>query len=72
MNMWSDKKVSDFLNKHYENKQKDYWFMMFFFIAFLSMLNEDTLETHAGVTFFSYFYSLFLFARDNKWMKTDV
>jgi hypothetical protein len=46
--------------------------MMFFFIAFLSMLNEDTLETHAGVTFFSYFYSLFLFARDNKWMKIDV
>jgi len=52
----------------YENKQKDYWFMMFLVIAFLSMLNEDTLETHAGVTFFSYFYSLFLFARDNRWM----
>ncbi len=51
----------------YENKQNDYWFMMFFFVALLSMLNEDTLETHAGATFFAYFYSLFLFARDNKW-----
>lgn len=51
----------------YEHKQTDYWFMMFLFIALLSMLNEDTLETHAGATFFSYFYSLFLFARDNKW-----
>jgi len=52
----------------YEHKQNDYWFMMFLFIALLSMLNEDTLETHAGATFFSYFYSLFLFARDNKWL----
>ncbi len=51
----------------YENKQNDYWFMMFFIIALLSMLNEDTVETHAGATFFAYFYSLFLFARDNKW-----
>ena len=56
----------------YENKLNDYWFMMFLVIAFLSMLNEDTIETHAGVTFFSYFYSLFLFARDNRWMKIDV
>jgi len=56
----------------YENKHGDYWFMMFFLIAFLSMLNEDTLETHAGVTFFSYFYSLFLFARDNKWIEINV
>jgi hypothetical protein len=28
----------------------------------LSMLNEDTLETQAGVAFFGVFYSLFLFA----------
>lgn len=44
-----------------ERKQNDYLFMMFFLIALLSMLNEDTLETHAGITFFSYFYALFLF-----------
>ena len=56
----------------YEKRLNDYWFMMFLAIAFLSMLNEDTIETHAGVTFFSYFYSLFLFARDNRWMRIDV
>ncbi|UCG26826.1 MAG: O-antigen ligase family protein [Bacteroidales bacterium] len=50
-----------------ERKYEDFFFMVFFLIAFLSMLNEDTLETHAGATFFSYFYSLFLFARNKKW-----
>ena len=25
------------------------------------MLGEDTLETHTGVSFFAYFYSLFVF-----------
>jgi hypothetical protein len=47
-----------------EKKFKDYFFMMFFLIALLSMLNEDTLETHAGATFFSFFYSLFLFGQE--------
>ncbi|MFC2086091.1 O-antigen ligase family protein [Bacteroidota bacterium] len=41
---------------------KNYLFTFFFFIAFLSMINEDTLETQAGATFFAYFYCLFLFA----------
>ncbi len=36
-------------------------FTIFFVIALLSFVNEDTLETHIGITFFSYFYSLFLF-----------
>lgn len=40
---------------------KNYLFVVFFTIALLSFINEDTLETQAGVTFFSYFYSLFLF-----------
>jgi len=43
---------------------KDYFFFVFFVIALLSMLNEDTLETQAGVTFFAVFYSFFLFVRD--------
>jgi len=33
---------------------------MFFIIGFLSMMNEDTLETHIGNSFFSFFYALFL------------
>lgn len=44
----------------YERKFNDYLFMVFFITAFLSMLNEDTLETHAGASFFMYFYALFL------------
>jgi hypothetical protein len=34
----------------------------FLLINFLSWLNEDTLETQPGVTFFVFFYVLFVFA----------
>lgn len=44
-------------------KYKDYFFLVFFIIALLSMISEDTIETQAGVTFFAFFYSFFLFAR---------
>ena len=47
-----------FLQKSYSN----YHFLSFFIIAALSMLNEDTLETQAGVTFFAFFFNLLLFA----------
>ncbi len=43
-----------------EKKWGNWLFLMFFLIGFLSMLNEDTLETHSGISFFSYFYALFL------------
>ncbi|MBI9055306.1 MAG: O-antigen ligase family protein [Bacteroidales bacterium] len=46
-----------FLRKGFHN----YLFIIFLAIALLSFINEDTLETQTGVTFFSYFYSLFLF-----------
>ena len=39
----------------------NYLFLVFFIIVLLSFINEDTLETQIGITFFSYFYSLFLF-----------
>ncbi len=39
---------------------KNYYFMVFFCIALISMLNEDTIETMIGVIFFSFFYSLFM------------
>ena len=45
-----------------ENKLKDYFIWMFLMVTVLSMLNEDTLETHIGVSFFAFFYCLFLFA----------
>jgi hypothetical protein len=49
----------------FEKKWKDYFFVMFFIIGFLSMLNEDTLETHIGNSFFSFFYALFLLGVKN-------
>ena len=41
---------------------RQYLPVIFCIIIFLSMLWEDTLQTHTGVSFFAYFYSLFIFA----------
>lgn len=48
------------INKAHNN----YYFMIFFAIALISMINEDTLETMIGVVFFSFFYSLFMWGID--------
>ena len=40
---------------------RQYLPLIFITIAFLSMLWEDTFQTHTGVSFFAYFYSLFIF-----------
>jgi O-antigen ligase len=45
------------------SKFHDYYFLSFFIIVMLSMLTEDTLETQAGVTFFAFFNSFYLFAK---------
>ena len=42
---------------------KDFAFMIFLIVILLSFLNEDTLETQTGVTFFAFFYSIFLFGK---------
>jgi hypothetical protein len=42
-------------------KGVDYFYMIFFIIAFISMFTEDTLETQAGVSFFAFFNCFFLF-----------
>jgi hypothetical protein len=44
-------------------KQRDYFYLVFWGIAVLSMLTEDTLETQAGATFFAFFNALFLFVQ---------
>ncbi len=41
-------------------------FWPFFIIAIISFLTEDTLETQAGVTFFSLFYFMFLWLSQTK------
>ena len=40
---------------YFEQGFRSYLFFIFFAIAFLSMINEDTLETQTGATFFAYF-----------------
>ncbi|MDY6801283.1 MAG: O-antigen ligase family protein [Bacteroidota bacterium] len=50
---------------------RNYLFVVFFLIAMFSMLNEDTLENQIGVTFFSYFYALFLFGNRFKLKEND-
>jgi len=49
-----------------ERKYSNYLFIVILIIGFLSFLTEDTLETHQGVSFFAFFYSLFLFHKDDK------
>lgn len=59
--IWS--MLAIFLPIFIEKKWGDYLFIVFFTIAAISMLNEDTLETQTGVSFFIYFYAFLLFAR---------
>lgn len=42
---------------------KNYYFIVFFLIATLSMFSDDTLETSTGVVFVSFFYSILLWTR---------
>ena len=48
---------------YYISVRKDYFYLIFFAIFFLSMITEDTIESQAGLTFFVFFNSLFLFVR---------
>ena len=47
-------------------------YMTFWVTAFLSMLTEDTLETQAGVSFFIFFNSLFLFLKNKELDKNFI
>lgn len=44
----------------------DYFYLVFFCIAAISMITGDTLDTQAGVTFYAFFTSFFLFGRKEK------
>ncbi len=52
-------------------KYNSFLYLSFFVIAALSMLTEDTLETQAGVTFFAFFNSLFVFYDSDSRNKTS-
>ena len=44
------------------NNARTFLYIGFAIILFMSMINEDTLETQAGAMFYAYFNSLFLYA----------
>ena len=44
----------------------------FMILFLLSMLNEDTLETAAGVSFVAFFYSIFVFGPDFPWLRRKL
>jgi O-antigen ligase len=46
---------------YHTKKFQDKRYLLFFFIFMLSLLNEDTIESQAGVTFFAFFNSLLIF-----------
>lgn len=47
-----------------ERKNADFIFICFLFIFLLSTLNEDTLETQIGATFYAYFLAMLLLGRN--------
>ena len=55
--------VSVFYPPIVTGKFNDYFFLIFFIIAMLSMIPGDTIESQAGVTFFAFFYSFLLWGR---------
>ncbi len=52
-------------------KNKHHLFGSFFVIFLCSMLNEDTLETQAGVSFFGFFYCFLMFGLNDNSNKDD-
>lgn len=48
-----------------QKKFLDFLYLTFFIVIVFSMLTEDTFETQAGVTYFTYFSCLFLFVQKN-------
>lgn len=51
---------------YHQRKRIDLLSFVFFIIITLSMLNEDTLQTHAGVSLTAFFYGLLFFSVDSK------
>ena len=45
-----------------EHRTKSYLLLIFLLIVFLSFLNEDTLNNHDAISFFAFFYPLYLYS----------
>lgn len=49
-----------------ERKTKSFLLITFLLIVFLSFINEDTLNNHDAISFFAFFYPLFLYSNHEK------
>ena len=58
--------VTLFYPLFYQKTRSNYLYITFFIIALISFFTEDTLETQAGVTFYAFLNSFFLFAGDKQ------
>jgi len=47
----------------WERKTKNYLLLVFFLIVLISFMNEDTLNNHDAISFFSFFYPLYLYSK---------
>ncbi|MDP2338371.1 MAG: O-antigen ligase family protein [Bacteroidota bacterium] len=47
-----------------EHKMKSYLLLVFFLIVLISFMNEDTLNNHDAISFFSFFYPLYLYSQN--------
>ncbi|NBC83056.1 MAG: hypothetical protein GVY19_06700 [Bacteroidetes bacterium] len=54
------------------NIHKDQLAQVFIMIVLLSMINEDTLETHIGVSFVAFFYAFFIFREKINYPEHDT
>lgn len=50
----------------WEHKTKNFLLIIFLLVIFSSFLNEDTLNNHDAITFFSFFYPLYLYSKHEK------
>jgi len=55
-----------------EKKYSFFLFTIFLLIGMLSMLDDDTLETQAGVTIFAFFYSFLLYLSSENDIKDEI
>jgi O-antigen ligase len=46
-----------------ERKTRNYLLMVFLLIVLISFLNEDTLNNHDAISFFAFFYPIFLYSK---------
>lgn len=55
-----------------EHKTRSFLLITFLLIVFISFLNEDTLNNHDAISFFAFFYPLFLYSKHEDTMEDEL